>query len=164
MSSETNVGLGRRMRLAYCSLVPLVGLFALATPLVGQAKPVPTTTSITIRSAPATRRHTIRRSYVLTPLFKEMVKRKAMCHTCCSPRLPVLESTQTSPIVEVLAVVRRVPSSGTSRPRLRPCSASRERRDRRLNELRRLCTSELYSVQVSSPEPRHSDRHAATVT
>src|SRR2546425_6295621 len=41
MSSDTNVGLGRRTRLAYCTLAPLVGLFALATPLVGQAKPGP---------------------------------------------------------------------------------------------------------------------------
>ena len=41
MSSDTNIGLGRRTRLAYCTLAPLVGLFALATPLVGQAKPGP---------------------------------------------------------------------------------------------------------------------------
>src|SRR2546422_11520168 len=79
MSSDTNMGLGRRTRLAYCTLAPLVGLFTLATPLVGQAKPGPFYHFNYYEVRPGDEKaHDSALVNVLTPLFNEMVKRKAM--------------------------------------------------------------------------------------
>ena len=79
MASDTNIGLGRRTRPAYCTLAPLVGLFALATPLVGQAKPGPFYHVNYYQVRPGDEKaHDSALVNVLTPLFNEMVKRKAM--------------------------------------------------------------------------------------
>ena len=79
MSSRSNVVLEHGMRLGRCALPFLVGLLALATPLVGQAKHGPFYHVNYYQVRPgAEKAYDSVLVNVVTPVFDEMVKRKAM--------------------------------------------------------------------------------------
>ena len=148
MSSDTNMGLGRRTRLAYCTLAPLVGLFTLATPLVGQAKPGPFYHFNYYEVRPGDEKaHDSALVNVLTPLFNEMVKRKAMVSYLLLAKTAGSGEYTNLTIVEVAS-----PSSeGGFQRNLEAASQALFRMSwsdatARLNELRRLVHTELYTV------------------
>src|SRR4029077_18504553 len=79
MSSHTNVVLEQSMRLGRPALPILVGLLALAAPLVGQAKHGPFYHFNYYQVRPdAEKAYDSLLVNVVTPVFDEMVKRKAM--------------------------------------------------------------------------------------
>jgi len=153
MSSDTNVGLGRRTRLAYWSLAPLVGLFALATPLVGQTNPGPYYHVNYYQVRPGDEKaHDSALVNVLTPLFNEMVKRKAMVSYLLLSKAAGSGEYTNLTIVEVAS-----PSSeGGFQRNLEAASQALFRKfwsdaTARLNELRRLVHTELYTVTGQQP-------------
>jgi len=78
MSSRTNVVLEHRMRLGRWPLPILAGLLALATPLAGQAKHGPFYHFNYYQVRPgAEKTYDSLLVHVVTPVFDEMVKRKA---------------------------------------------------------------------------------------
>src|SRR5712692_10349247 len=153
MSSDTNMRLGRRTRLAYCTLAPLVGLFALATPLVGQAKPGPFyhVNYYQVRSGDE-KAYDSALVNVLTPVFDEMVKRKAMVSYLLLTKTAGSGEYTNLTIVEVAS-----PSSeGGFQRDLETASQAvfhKSWNDAtvRLNALRRLVHTELYTVPGRQP-------------
>jgi len=148
MSSDTNMGLGRRTRLAYCTLAPLAGLFALATPLVGQAKTGPFYHVNYYEVRPGDEKaHDSALVNVLTPVFNEMVKRKAMVSYLLLTKTAGSGEYTNLTVVEVAS-----PSSeGGFQRNLEAASQAVFRKSwsdatARLNELRRLVHTELYTV------------------
>jgi hypothetical protein len=141
---DTNVGLGRRTRLGHYTLAPLVGLFALATPLVGQAKQGPFYHVNYYQVRPGDEKaHDSALVNVLTPLFNEMVKRKAMVSYLLLTKTAGSGEYTNLTIVEVAS-----PSSeGGFQRNLEAASQAVFRKSwsdatARLNELRRLVHTE----------------------
>jgi hypothetical protein len=153
MSSDTNVELGHGTRLGHCTLPILVGLLALAAPLGGQAKhgPFYHVNYYQVRVGEE-KAYDSALANVVTPVFDEMVKRKAMLSYLLLTKTAGSGEYTNLTIVEVAS-----PSSeGTFQQDLEAASQAVFHKSwsdatARLNELRRLVHTELYTL--SGPQP-----------
>jgi len=153
MSSRSNAVLEHSMRLGRCTLPILVGVLALATPLVGQAKHGPFYHFNYYQV-----RHGAEQAYdsllvnVVTPVFDEMVKRKAMV----SYQL-LTKSAGSGEYTHVTIVAVASPSSeGGFQRELEAASQAVFHRSwsdatTRLNDLRRFLHTELYTPAGQEP-------------
>ena len=153
MSSRTNVVMQHRMRLGRCTLPLLVGLLALAAPLVGQAKPGPFYHINYYQARPgAEKAYDSLLVNVVTPVFDEMVKRKAMVSY-----LLLTKSAGSGEYTHLTIVEVASPSSeGGFQRELEAASQavfhqSWSDATARLNELRRLMHTELYTPAGQQP-------------
>src|SRR5213595_596899 len=148
MSSNTNVVLVHGPRSARCTLPILVGLLALAAPLVGQARRghVYHVNFYQVRPGEEKAYDSALVS-VVTPVFDEMVKRKAMVSYLLLTKTAGSGEYTNLTVVEVAS-----PSSeGGFQRNLEAASQAVFRKSwsdatARLNELRRLVHTELYTV------------------
>jgi hypothetical protein len=153
MSSHPNVVLEHSRRLGRCTLLILVGLLALATPLVAQAKHGPFYHFNYYQVRPgAEKAYDSVLVNVVTPVFDEMVKRKTMVsYLLLSKNAGSGEYTHLT-IVEVAS-----PSSeGGFQRELEAASQavlhqSWSDATTRLNELRRFLHTELYTPAGREP-------------
>ena len=153
MSPHTNFMLEHRMLLERCTLLILVALLALATPLVGQAKHGPFYHVNYYQVRPG-----VEKAYdsvlvnVVTPVFDEMVKRKAMVSY-----LLLTKSAGSGEYTHLTIVEVASPSSeGGFQRELEAASQavfhqSWSDATTRLNELRRLLHTELYTPAGQQP-------------
>jgi len=153
MSSHTNVVLGHSMRLGRRTLPILVGLLALATPLVGQAKHGPFYHFNYYQVRPgAEKAYDSLLVNVVTPVFDEMVKRKAMVSY-----LLLTKSAGSGEYTHITIVEVASPSSeGGFQRELEAASQAVFHRSwsdatTRLNELRRFLHTELYTPAGQEP-------------
>jgi hypothetical protein len=147
MSSHANVVLEHSMRLRRCTLPVLVGLLAFATPLVGQAKHGTFYHVNYYQVRPADEKaYDSALVNVVTPVFDEMVKRKAMVSYLLLTKTAGSGEYTNLTIVEVAA-----PSSeGTFQRDLDAASQAVFHKSwsdatAHLNELRRFVHTELYT-------------------
>jgi len=147
MSSNANVVLGHSTRLGRCVLPILVGLLAFATPLVGQAKHGTFYHVNYYQVRPADEKaYDSALVNVVTPVFDEMVKRKAMVSYLLLTKTAGSGEYTNLTIVEVAA-----PSSeGTFQRDLDAASQAVFHKSWsdatvHLNELRRFVHTELYT-------------------
>jgi hypothetical protein len=147
MPSDTTVLLGRRTRLGRRAFPILVGLMALAGPLVGQGKRGPFYHVNYYQVRPADEKeHDSALVNVLTPVFDEMVKRKAMVSY-----LLLSKTAGSGDYTNLTIVVVASPSyEGAFQRELEAASHAVFHRSwsdatARLNELRRLVHTELYT-------------------
>jgi hypothetical protein len=153
MSLHTNGVLEYGMRLGRCTLPILVGLLALATPLVGQAKhgPFYHINYYQVRAG-AEKAYDSVLVNVVTPVFDEMVKRKAMLSY-----LLLTKSAGSGEYTHLTIVEVASPSSeGGFQRELDAASQavfhqSWSDATTRLNELRRLLHTELYTPAGQQP-------------
>ena len=153
MLSHTNVALQHRMRPGRGTLPILVGLLALATPLVGQAKHGPFYHINYYQVLPgAEQAYDSVLVNVVTPVFNEMVKRKAMMSY-----LLLTKSAGSGEYTHLTIVEVASPSSeGGFQRELEAASQavfhqSWSDATTRLNELRRLLHTELYTTAGQKP-------------
>ena len=153
MSSDTSVVLRHSTRLGRCTLAMLVGLLALATPLIGQAKPGPFYHVNYYQVRPgAEKAYDSALVSVVTPVFDEMVKRKAMVSY-----LFLTKTAGSGEYTNLTIVVVASPSSeGTFQQDLETASQAVFHKPwsdatARLNGLRRLVHAELYTL--AGPQP-----------
>lgn len=153
MSSDTNVVLGHSTRLGRRTFAILVGLLALATPLVGQAKHGPFYHVNYYQVRPGEdKAYDSALVNVVTPVFDEMVKRKAMVSYLLLTKTAGSGEYTNLTIVEVAS-----PSSeGGFQRDLETASQSVFHKSwsdatARLNELRRLVHTELYTLAGQQP-------------
>jgi hypothetical protein len=153
MSSHINVGLEGGMRLGRCALPMLVGLLGLATPLVGQAKQGPFYHINYYQVRPgAEKAYDSALVNVVTPVFDEMVKRKAMVSY-----LLLTKSAGSGEYTHLTIVEVASPSSeGGFQRELEAASQavfhqSWSDATTRLNALRRLLHTELYTPAGQQP-------------
>jgi hypothetical protein len=147
MSSDAHVVLGHSTRLGRCVLPILVGLLAFATPLVGQAKHGPFYHVNYYQVRPADEKaYDSALVKVVTPVFDEMVKRKAMVSYLLLTKTAGSGEYTNLTIVEVAS-----PSSeGTFQRDLDAASQAVFHKSwsdatAHLNELRRFVHTELYT-------------------
>ena len=153
MSSHTNVVLEHSMRLGRCTLPILVGLLALATPLVGQAKmgPFYHVNYYQVRLG-EDKAYDSALVNVVSPVFDEMVKRQAMVSY-----LLLAKSAGSGEYTHLTIVVVAAPSSeGGFQRDLDAASQAVFHKSwsdatARLNELRRLVHTELYTLAGHQP-------------
>lgn len=153
MSSDTNVALGHSTCLGRCTLAMLVGLLALATPLVGQAQHGPFYHVNYYQVRPGEEQaYDSALVNVLTPVFDEMVKRNAMMSY-----LLLTKTAGSGEYTNLTVVVVSSPSyEGTFQRDLEAASQavfhkSWSEATARLNELRRLVHTELYTLAGRHP-------------
>ena len=153
MSSHTNVVLQRTIRLGRRALPILVGVLALATPLVGQAKHGPFYHFNYYQVRPgAEKAYDSLLVNVVTPVFDEMVKRKAM-----ASYLLLTKSAGSGEYTHITIVEVAAPSSeGGFQRELEAASQAVFHRSwsdatTRLNELRRFLHTELYTPAGQEP-------------
>src|SRR5206468_3517108 len=97
MSTDTTVVLVHSARLVRCTVPILVGVLALAAPLVGQARHGHFYHVNYYQVRPGQEKaYDSALVNVVTPVFDELVKRRQSCHICCSPRLPAPGRTRMS--------------------------------------------------------------------
>ena len=153
MSSDTKVGGGHSAPVGRCVLSVFVGLVALAPSLGGQAKQGPFyhVNYYQVRSGDE-KAYDSALVNVLTPVFDEMVKRKAMVSYLLLTKTAGSGEYTNLTIVEVAS-----PSSegGFQRELETACQAvfhkSWSDATARLNALRRLVHTELYTVSGRQP-------------
>jgi hypothetical protein len=153
MSSHTNVVLQHPIRLGRRALPILVGLLAFATPLVGQAKHGPFYHFNYYQVQPgAEKAYDSLLINVVTPVFDEMVKRKAMMSY-----LLLTKSAGSGEYTHITIVEVASPSSeGGFQRELEAASQavfhqSWSAATTRLNELRRFLHTELYTPAGQEP-------------
>jgi hypothetical protein len=153
MSSHTSVVPGYKMRLGRCPLAIIVGLLALATPLVGQAKHGPFYHVNYYQVRPgAEKAYDSALVNVVTPVFDEMVKRKAMVSY-----LLLTKSAGSGEYTHLTIVEVASPSSeGGFQRDLEAASQAVFHKSwsdatTRLNEVRRLVHTELYTPAGQQP-------------
>ena len=153
MSSRTNAVLEHSMRRGRCTLPLLVGVLALATPLVGQGKRGPFYHFNYYQVRPgAEQAYDSLLVHVVTPVFDEMVKRKAMLSY-----LLLTKSAGSGEYTHITIVEVASPSSeGGFQRELEAASQtvfhqSWSDATTRLNELRRFLHTELYTPPGQEP-------------
>jgi hypothetical protein len=153
MSSDTNVVLGHSTRLDRRTLPILVGLLALAAPLGGQAKQGPYYHVNYYRVRPGEEKaYDSALLNVVTPVFDEMVRRKAMVSY-----LLLTKTAGSGDYTNLTIVVVASPSSeGAFQRDLEAASQAVFHKSWsdatvRLNELRRLVHTELYTPAGQQP-------------
>ena len=153
MSSRTNAVLEHSMRRGRCTLPLLVGVLALATPLVGQAKRGPFYHFNYYQVRPgAEQAYDSLLVHVVTPVFDEMVKRKAMLSY-----LLLTKSAGSGEYTHITIVEVAAPSSeGGFQRELEAASQavfhqSWSDATTRLNEVRRFLHTELYTPPGQEP-------------
>jgi hypothetical protein len=153
MSSHTNVVPEHGIRPGPCTLVILAGLAALATPLVGQATRGPFYHVNYYQVRPgAEKAYDSVLVNVVTPVFDELVKRKAMVSY-----LLLTKTAGSGDYTNLTIVVVASPSSeGGFQRDLEAASQAVFHRSwsdatTRLNELRRLVHTELYTPAGQQP-------------
>ena len=153
MLSDTNVEPGHGTRLGRCTLPILIGLLALAAPLGGQAKQGPFyhINYYQVRPGEETA-YDSALVHVVTPVFDEMVKRKAMLSYLLLTKTAGSGEYTNLTIVEVAS-----PSyEGTFQRDLEAASQAVFHKSwsdatARLNEIRRLVHTELYTLVGQHP-------------
>jgi hypothetical protein len=152
MSSHTNPVVGRSMRLGRCTLPILLVLLALATPLVGQAKRAFYHVNYYQVRPGAEKAYDSLLVSVVTPVFDEMVKRKAMVSY-----LLLTKSAGSGEYTHLTIVEVASPSSeGGFQQELEAASQAVFHRSwsdatTRLNELRRFLHTELFTPAGQQP-------------
>lgn len=153
MSSDTNVELGHGTRLGRCTLPILVGLLALAAPLGGQAKQGPFYHVNYYQVRPGEEKaYDSALVNVVTPVFAEMVKRKAMLSYLFLSKIAGSGEYTNLTIVELAS-----PSyEGALQRDLEAVSQAVFHKSwsdatARLNEMRRLVHAELYTQVGQQP-------------
>ena len=153
MSSDTNVARGRSTRLGPCTFPILVGLLALAAPLSGQGKRGSFYHINYYQIRPGQEKvYDSALVNVVTPVFDEMVKRKAMVSYLLLTKTAGSGEHTNLTIVEVAS-----PSSeGGFQRDLEAASQAVFRKSWseatvRLNEVRRLVHTELYTLAGQQP-------------
>src|SRR4029077_7305788 len=153
MSTHTNVVLEHTIRLGRRALPILVGLLALATPLVGQAKHGPFYHFNYYQVKPGAKKaYNSILAHCVTPVFDEMVKRKAIVSY-----LLLTKSAGSGEYTHITIVEVASPSSeGGFQRELEGASQAVFHRSwsdatTRLNELRRFLHTELYTPAGQEP-------------